>query len=347
MAPKKPTVSNTIVHSNSNQCFDNVFPRARNEDFKVNIPSVLLNNTLRGCSLASMSKEVLKKHLQSVVRSLRDLDAESLLGLERKSNGARLNDTINVRPIHEEVQPKYNSRRGISCVRYVHITEVKDQYSMGIFVFPPFSKIPLHDHPGMCVLSRLLYGDLQCLSLDLPTPDEEEGGSSSSSSSTEVDQPPLSSPRISSMQQTNHGLPEGARRAYKNHVSHLYAPDVSVLYPLEGNLHEFLAGPHGAAVLDILLPPYDTEHQRDCTFYNIQHEEDSSAFRYNPRFGDQRRGSAHMRHSALQGNEQDTNNSNNARTPCWIIPTGQPEDFHCISGKYGKIGTNVVHTQDL
>jgi PCO_ADO len=75
-----------------------------------------------------------------------------------------------------------------------------------------------------------------------------------------------------------------------------------MLYPYEGNVHEFVAGPHGAAVLDVLLPPYDG-YERDCTFYTI--EEDRSS-------GDPR--------------------------ACWIVPTDQPEDFHCLSGKYGNLG---------
>ena len=47
------------------------------------------------------------------------------------------------------------------------MNEIPDQYSIGIFVFPPYARIPLHDHPGMCVLSRILYGDVRVVSLDL------------------------------------------------------------------------------------------------------------------------------------------------------------------------------------
>jgi cysteamine dioxygenase len=158
---------------------------------------------------------------------------------------------------------------------------------MGIFVFPPHSKIPLHDHPGMCVLSRVLYGSLHRLSLDLPR-----------------NQPQTSwwkGPRRSASHSSN-----TRRIAYQNRIDHLQAPGVTVLYPFEGNLHEFVAGAHGAAVLDVLLPPYDAGHNRDCTFYHIQDCED--------------------------------NEGNVSPKPVWIVPTGQPEDFHCLSGVYRELG---------
>lgn len=230
----------------------------------------------------------------------------------------------------------------MSCLRYIHITEVPDQYSIGIFVFPPFARIPLHDHPEMCVLSRVLYGDLQCLSLDLPTVEEQQQeaearacelhASQQQQQSSSFMQHPyqaFQAARDHLFHNNNgqhhpaaiHGAaaaPPGAKRAYKNPVKHLHAPDVGMLFPYKGNLHEFFAGPNGAAVIDILLPPYDVDHDRDCTFYDVREDPAAAA-------------------SAAAGEE---------RTPCWIVPTKQPHDFHCLSGQYQKLGANVVHTQE-
>ena len=37
---------------------------------------------------------------------------------------------------------------GSSVVRYLHISDVPDEYSVGVFVFGPRARMPLHDHPG-------------------------------------------------------------------------------------------------------------------------------------------------------------------------------------------------------
>lgn len=117
---------------------------------------------------------------------------------------------------------------------------------MGIFIFPPHSKIPLHDHPGMVVASRILYGRLYRQQLDwvddCPSPSRKKQW-------LYPERPP-------------------SLRARRHAVEELEAPAVTVLYPREGNLHEFVAGPEGAAVLDVLLPPYQ-DHERDCTYYDI------------------------------------------------------------------------------
>jgi hypothetical protein len=74
---------------------------------------------------------------------------------------------------------------------------------------------------------------------------------------------------------------------------------------------------YGAAILDCILPPYDSDHERDCTFY--KEEETISHDR------------AKMEED-LKVNE---------RKPCWLLPIQSPTDFHCITGRYRQLGANV------
>ncbi len=51
---------------------------------------------------------------------------------------------------------------------YLHIHDTP-HYSLGIFMLPEGSSIPLHDHPGMTVVSQLLFGTLHIKAYD-PVP---------------------------------------------------------------------------------------------------------------------------------------------------------------------------------
>jgi hypothetical protein len=51
-------------------------------------------------------------------------------------------------------------------LRYLSLDET-DEYSMGVFFLPRFSRIPLHDHIGMDVVSKLLYGTMEVSSYHL------------------------------------------------------------------------------------------------------------------------------------------------------------------------------------
>lgn len=250
-----------------------------------------------------------------------------------------MNYSVQVRPIYDEIRPPpspscddsndlshISSSEELPAVRYIHLHEEPDQYSVGIFVFPPHGKIPLHDHPGMCVVSRILYGDLQRFSLDLPPNDESNVAPPGQKRRAfyRTPQRPLYLNRESSSYSSADTTTTSTHNRLHIPVDHLVAPQCTVLYPRQGNLHEFVAGPNGAAVLDVLLPPYDADHHRDCTFYDIEYcsgvdENDPTPYV----------GTATV--------EQDVA-SHERVVPCWIIPTGRPENFHCISGQYRELG---------
>jgi len=330
-----------------------------------------------------------------------------------------------------------NNNNNNNIVRYIHILEIPKQYSMGIFLFPPHAKMPLHDHPDMCVMSRLLYGDLKCLSIDLikqtqnnndninkieakaTTSSTEEykddddkssnnnnkrkwtyssffrgfarsvtsggmingsgtissnnNGNAKNCTSFVADSNIKTTSTSASTTATNSkkknnmkddfsvrpkNLPLGSKRAIKNKIKHLRAPSVAILYPYEGNLHEFSAGPNGAAVLDILIPPYDNHYDRDCTFYDIyngdndngaiidrdddsisddDNQEEENSKRYNKFNNKYKQGKAAQQSNKNISRPRRSSSFLNEKT-CWIYPTNQPEDFHCLSGTYGDLG---------
>mmetsp|Transcript_18023 Transcript_18023/g.36231 ORF Transcript_18023/g.36231 Transcript_18023/m.36231 type:complete len:708 (-) Transcript_18023:62-2185(-) len=438
-------------------------------------------------NLSKNTSAELKQVVTPLIESLKNLDAAALLSLNpsTRKGGAIIDKEkgLMVNPIHDFISPNYDppTNRGDSdekfhIVRYLHVHEVPNKYSMGIFVFPPHAEIPLHDHPNMVVLSRVLYGELKVQSYDLlpkPKPaerrsnekrfptkgrncrsdtektmgnrdfsssdpaldkefmdqqaaantmislskplnlfknfvsramspyypsnsscegdrqgldkfrednredstsaDEESDASSSSCSSSRKSPEQDAEPRLASntiLKAKENLTPMGVVFNRKDHgvEASISAPHVTALYPYEGNCHAFVAGPHGAAVLDILLPPYDSEDNRDCTFYKASEDAEEMAhadynnndvfhhhhshIHHDPReflHSSRRSSSTPSNASALTSSHGGTSSSSfsdeasddvsHKRPRSFnLIPMTQPENFHCLSGSYGRFG---------
>ncbi|XP_021282688.1 plant cysteine oxidase 2-like [Herrania umbratica] len=128
---------------------------------------------------------------------------------------------------------------GTPRVTYTTIYQC-DEFSLCIFFLPANAVIPLHNHPGMTVFSKLLLGKMHIKSYDW------------------VDQVHSEDPVP----------PSQLRLARLKADSVFTAPcDTSVLYPTTGgNIHQFTAITP-CAVLDVLGPPYSKEDDRDCSYY--------------------------------------------------------------------------------
>ncbi|KAF3783038.1 Plant cysteine oxidase 2 [Nymphaea thermarum] len=126
-------------------------------------------------------------------------------------------------------------------------------FSICIFCLPPAAFIPLHNHPGMTVFSKLLFGSMHIKSYDWVT--NIPNGSN-----------PEGQPNFQGMASMASSV--GPRLA-KVHFDGIFTAesDTSVLYPTTGgNLHTFRAIT-ACAVLDVLGPPYSEADGRDCTYY--------------------------------------------------------------------------------
>lgn len=106
-----------------------------------------------------------------------------------------------------------------------------------IFLLRAGAWIPLHDHPGMNVFGRLLFGRMRVTSFDLLHPARGQDGAAPARCRGD---------KIMGPEPVTYGLG-----------------------PEEGNLHELQAIEH-CAFFDILSPPYDPHSGRDCTYYRLE-----------------------------------------------------------------------------
>jgi len=115
------------------------------------------------------------------------------------------------------------------------------RFTMSIFIIRKGMKLPLHDHPGMTGIIKVLYGTIKITSYRARGRDNA-----------------LTLDEHSNLME----IP------VTRHPDVIVDPssDCQVLTPYVGNFHTLQSVGDDAAMFDILAPPYD--EQRECNFYH-------------------------------------------------------------------------------
>ncbi|GJP67582.1 hypothetical protein CLOP_g24389 [Closterium sp. NIES-67] len=146
-------------------------------------------------------------------------------------------------------------------ITYLHVYEC-DDFSIGIFCLPASACIPLHNHPGMTVLSKLLYGSMHIRSFDWVRPMDDAASAAALATAT------AAAASAAAAAGSAAASPD-VRLAELVEDQVLTAPCATeVLHPTcGGNLHAFTAVT-ACAVLDVLAPPYNADAGRHCSYFH-------------------------------------------------------------------------------
>ncbi|CAJ1080478.1 -aminoethanethiol (cysteamine) dioxygenase a [Xyrichtys novacula] len=178
-------------------------------------------------------------------------------------------------------------------VTYMHICET-EVFSMGVFLLRAGASIPLHDHPGMNGMLKVLYGKVSVRCFD-------KLEDNLSVTPPEFD-PPVSPPETASVR----------RAVLRSVAEYSESSGPCLLTPLRDNLHQIDAVEGPTAFLDILAPPYNPDDGRDCHYYKVLHT-----------VGEGGAGS--------RGREEDEEKE---MEETWLLEVPQPEDFWCGGETY-------------
>ncbi|XP_028991127.1 2-aminoethanethiol (cysteamine) dioxygenase a [Betta splendens] len=188
---------------------------------------------------------------------------------------------------------KSRSGSGAAPVTYMHICET-DVFSMGVFLLRSGASIPLHDHPGMNGMLKVLYGKVRVRCFD------KLEGNAADGVLPPFD-PPLGPPQAASVW----------RAALHSVAVHGESGGPCLLTPVRDNLHHIEAVDGPAAFLDILAPPYNPDDGRDCHYYKVLRTAAGGDT------GGGRTGEGE------EGEEE-----------AWLLEIPQPEDFWCGGEPY-------------
>eukprot|EP00327_Prymnesium_parvum_P012088 CAMPEP_0184396022 /NCGR_PEP_ID=MMETSP0007-20130409/46708_1 /TAXON_ID=97485 /ORGANISM="Prymnesium parvum, Strain Texoma1" /LENGTH=215 /DNA_ID=CAMNT_0026748553 /DNA_START=275 /DNA_END=922 /DNA_ORIENTATION=+ len=176
-------------------------------------------------------------------------------------------DTISISDLGLESELKRGTRGNDKTIYTQSIVSNKE-LEMVIFLLPKHAVMPFHDHPSMTVFSKVIYGSLSMVSVDWKVP---LSIAELKELDAEVQQQWVAAHDTEAHESADGSSPssfvprEVVLRA--NTVLTSEAP-TCVLRPDFANIHMFLAQ-SDCAVLDVLMPPYDEDDDRDCHYFEL------------------------------------------------------------------------------
>jgi len=146
---------------------------------------------------------------------------------------------------------------GLAPVTFIDVWK-DEHFSMSIFVLKPGTRLPMHDHPGMHGLIRVIHGRLNVFSYSLR---ERKSGD---------DFEPLHGSVCGKDYVVKRGNVFTAERMCTAAGDVVDVNSEAVLLsPVDGNIHEMRTTDSAAAFFDILAPPYseDRHGPRQCHYF--------------------------------------------------------------------------------
>ncbi|CAL1534622.1 unnamed protein product [Lymnaea stagnalis] len=184
-------------------------------------------------------EKITKDHLAPLARNMNDITAEDVMFDASE---------VEKRDLSKQHDEAFDNE--IAPVTYMHLHQERT-FSMSIFVLKSGGVLPLHDHPKMFGLLKVIHGSVKIISY------------------TEVNQQPLtlSEDEIDMKYRQTRSFYKNIKTVHRNKDIILTESDeCCILSPTEGNIHEIHPETKMAAFLDILAPPYDNNDQC-CHYY--------------------------------------------------------------------------------
>ncbi|CEL93704.1 unnamed protein product [Vitrella brassicaformis CCMP3155] len=177
-----------------------------------------------------------------------------------------------------------------TAIAWMDIYE-NEHFEVKLFIIPPGHGLPIHDHPGMLVISKVLFGTLSVRAFHI-LDDPRAGPNRPESAVFKVTDSHLCGfhqPQPFSADIGRHrpaactfdgwvagsgdtmpaGAPEVVCRTDDDRKARQLFPTTRLVLPGRDNVHEFVAVTT-CAVLDVMGPPYADQQGRECRYYHVE-----------------------------------------------------------------------------